>query len=136
MVAITSNSSVYSEVEGYKFVKKEDLKSIQFDFVLILAEELEYHKIMKEAMELGVDKTCIISFKALRFSNFNVERYINLQKNLPSIFSCNCWGGLTYNSLGLEFNSPLINMYESELDFIKLAKNPQKYMQEEFLFLY
>ena len=41
---------------------------------------------------------------------------LNLRKNPPSIFSKNCWGGLTYHSLDLEFTSPFINMFLRCLD--------------------
>lgn len=54
-----------------------------------------------------------------------------LKENTPTIFAPNCWGGITYHHLGLEFCSPLINMYEDHDDFIKFLTDPVHYMDQD-----
>ena len=53
----------------------------------------------------------------------------------PTIFSPNCWGGLTYHSLGLKFMSPLINMWEDHDDYLRLLSDPHYYMSLKPQFL-
>lgn len=48
--------------------------------------------------------------------------------NNVSIFANNCWGGLVYHRLGLQFRSPLINMFFHDEDYLKFLNNPQKYI--------
>ena len=47
---------------------------------------------------------------------------------IPTIFSCNCTGGVLYHDLGLPFNSPTINLYMSCADFIKFLENLDYYL--------
>lgn len=46
----------------------------------------------------------------------------------PTIFSCNCTGGVLYHDLGLPFNSPTINLYMSCADFINFLENLDYYL--------
>lgn len=64
-----------------------------------------------------------------------MDRLQYLKAHTPTIFSPNCWGGLTYHSLGLPFMSPLINMWESHEDYLKLISDPHYYMSLEPVFL-
>ena len=45
-----------------------------------------------------------------------------------TIFSTNCIGGIIYHNLKLRFLSPTINLWISPKDYIKLLKDPQKYL--------
>lgn len=60
----------------------------------------------------------------------NRERLINRQ---ISIFSSNCIGGVIYHELGLEFLSPFINLYIEPKEFLKILKEPKKYMEYELV---
>ena len=46
---------------------------------------------------------------------------------MPTIFSCNCTGGVMYHDLGVRFISPTINLYMSCEDFIKFCENFEYY---------
>lgn len=130
VIGITSNTSVYSEIRGYKYISKNNIKNTDFDIVIIMADGTTFSSIHSEILELGIKEEHILSYRILFHHNFNVDKCIQLKKNPPSIFSNNCWAGYTYHSLGLEFTSPLINMFESETDYLKLLKDPKKYMNE------
>lgn len=59
------------------------------------------------------------------------EKIRALKENTPTIFAPNCWGGLTYHHLGLEFCSPLINMHETHDDYLKFLEDPKYYLDQE-----
>lgn len=48
-----------------------------------------------------------------------------------SILSQNCIGGVLYHDMGLQFQSPTIDMYFSGEDFIRFAEEPEKYLAAE-----
>ncbi len=50
----------------------------------------------------------------------------NYQQHI-TLLSQNCIGGVLYHMLGLPFDSPTINMFIEDENFIKLAENPQHY---------
>ena len=58
------------------------------------------------------------------------EKLKELKAHTPTIFAPNCWGGITYNHLDLEFRSPLINMHENHVDYLKFLENPHYYMDQ------
>lgn len=132
IVGITGEKTIYAKVDNYSFVKKEELLNLEFDIIIVVNDD-EFLKIRKEITERGIDKSKVVHGKVFSLPNFNMKKYMSLLKNPLTIFSNNCWGGIVYNRLGLEFHSPLINMFESDGDFLKLLKNPQKYMQEELV---
>lgn len=59
------------------------------------------------------------------------NRLKELKENTPTIIAPNCWGGLTYHHLGLEFCSPFINMWEKHDDYLKLLSNLKYYLDLE-----
>lgn len=57
----------------------------------------------------------------------------NIHNKDFTIFASNCIGGLLYHDLGLQFNSPLINLYLDSEDFIKFCEDPKKYLAMDFV---
>ncbi len=53
-----------------------------------------------------------------------------LRQNRFTLISQNCLGGVIYKMLGLQDQSPTINMFIRGESFVKLASDPKKYMQE------
>lgn len=131
VVGVTSNISVYEEFYGYKYIKKCDINTTEYDYIVVIAEEKTYKEILTEAVSYGIARDVIFSYKVLSVPNFDIDRYMYLRKNTPSILIDNCWGGITYHRLDLEFKSPLINMFESTSDYLKLLKNLKQYMSYE-----
>lgn len=60
------------------------------------------------------------NIKALRNTNF-------------SILSSDCTGGVLSHDLGLQFNSPTINMYFCAKDYIKFIKDINRYLDMEMV---
>lgn len=131
VLGVTSNMPVYKEAYGYKYIRKNDIKSLEFDAIVVMTEEQTYRQIINEAFSLGITSEKIFNYRVLKMQGFDIDKYIKIRRNTPSIFSNNCWGGLTYHSLDLEFASPLINMFENNADYLKLLGNLKKYMAEE-----
>lgn len=65
---------------------------------------------------------------------FSLAKYQKLLKSKLSILSMNCFGGFISHTLGLPFNSPFINMYMLEDEFIKFLKCPNSYMEKKLVF--
>lgn len=131
VVGVTSNVRAYASYGGYSYVKKEDLNSLDFDVVIIMAEGKVSDSIRQEALAMGVPQECIWNYHVLMLRGFDVEKYLELRRNPPTIFAVNCWGGFTYHSVGLEFSSPLINLFMSQEDYLKLLNRPQYYMSRQ-----
>lgn len=70
---------------------------------------------------------------------FNRIRYMKKVKSsitikeVPTIISCNCTGGVMYHDLGLKFNSPTINLYMECEHFIKFCENLPYYLNCEMM---
>lgn len=48
-----------------------------------------------------------------------------------TVFCSNCLGGIIYNTLGMRFDSPTINMYIKPCDFIRFLKEYPVYLEAE-----
>lgn len=123
--AITGNRWK-NDIAGYTFISQEELSIIDYDIVIIMSDKK--HEIEMEAINLGFNVNQIVTYQMLHIPNVDISKYMELKKSNPTIFAMNCWGGITYHQLGLEFTSPFINMYLKEQDFIQFLNNPQYYM--------
>ncbi|MCW3795119.1 DUF1919 domain-containing protein [Paenibacillus sp. LS1] len=133
IVGITSNQSIYQKVDQFCFIPNHELGNIDFD-ILIIASRKFFKEIQKGAISLGIDNEKIVNIKIFSLPNFDINKYLEIKKSQISIFSNNCWGGLTYNQLGMENYSPFINMFENEMDYLKILSDPQKYLNYELEF--
>ncbi len=130
---ITSNENIYESIVGYKFIDKKMLVNhvSSFDRIVVMADGDVLKAIVREAIKIGFQDEIIIPYKVMGLIGFDFELYKELRKNTPTIFSCNCWGGITYNSLGLEFESPFINMFLEPKDYIRFLHKPRFYIEQE-----
>ncbi|MCH5339468.1 MAG: DUF1919 domain-containing protein [Acetatifactor sp.] len=127
IVGVTSNDqNITTSIDDYPFVKKEDINSLNFDYCIVAMANMSL--IIDEAASLGIEKSKLIPIRVLSIPNINFNEYIKLKNSSLTILSINCWAGLCYHSLGLEFLSPTINMCESENDFNKIMLNLDTYM--------
>ena len=62
------------------------------------------------------------------------RKKFNYSKNY-SILASNCIAGEIYHDLGLKFQSPTINIWLTDSDFLKLAQNPKYYFNKEMKFI-
>jgi len=54
-----------------------------------------------------------------------------LRTDKVTIVSQNCIGGVFYHDMGLQFQSPTVNIFFTASDFVKIASNPRKYLTKK-----
>ncbi|MCM1214437.1 MAG: DUF1919 domain-containing protein [Lachnospiraceae bacterium] len=128
ILGITTNDIYYEEIYGYQYIKKADINPQNINYVIALETDDKYTKIRNEIISCGFSDEAIIPIRPMTLDGFTVQKYNRLKISKPSIFSKNCWGSVTYNKLGLQFNSPTINMFFLDNDYIKFLGNPKYYL--------
>ncbi len=123
------------ELLGIPVLREEELTAAKPDVVVVVCEDGLFVPMQKMLAQALLPAEKIIPFSQLFYPEFSFPKYLELKNNVPTIFVDNCWGGFTYHRLGLEFQSPFINMYTSEEDFVKFSFTPEQYLKEELRFL-
>ncbi|WP_017810410.1 DUF1919 domain-containing protein [Clostridium saccharoperbutylacetonicum] len=138
VVLVSSYKESISYLDGKKIILPMEINEYEYDYLLIANKDYE-EEIRKNALNVGVDNKKVIGYNALSNDLFDFDKYIHILKSNISIVSDDCWGGSTYNSLSLPFNSPFINlfpiMYNSERgticdDYYKLLNNLEYYLSQ------
>ena len=134
IVGVTSKDKYYKSFYGYKFIDEELIRTAEFDYLIIMsATTSTVRAIEKEIRNFDIPESKIIPIKAMQLYGFDFDKYIRIKEDVPTIFAPNCWGGILYNSMGLEFNSPLINMFEEHKDYLKFLSNPKYYIEQKLI---
>lgn len=128
VIAVMSNDSFEGmQVDQYIFLSKEYALKQEYDYCLVALDDWE--NVKKEALELGIPEDKLIPIRVLSIPYFDFEKYIKIKESKPSILSRNCWAGLCYHYLGLEFLTPTINCFFSEEDFNRFAERLDYYLE-------
>jgi hypothetical protein len=93
--AITSNTTLVDSIAGIPFVAKKDINKDDYDIVIVMSEKYMMD-IISEAYGMGFAPEQVVSYRALDtliLRDSHLERYMELKKNVPTIFSLRCWGG-------------------------------------------
>ena len=90
-----------NQFEGYRVYNDTELNLIDYDYIIVMSEKY-FKDIQHNLITRKVDKKKIISYKVLLLPGVKFEHYIRLFQNCPTIISNNCWGGIVYNTLGME----------------------------------
>lgn len=129
VTAVTSNVEFLLNYGNIPFVNKECIRTDDYEIIIIMVYDKKLgNEIKTEILNIGFEEYQIIPYHVIGKLGFKFNTYQNLVKRTPSIFAPSCWGGITYNYLGLRFCSPLINMFESHTDYLKLLRKPEHYM--------
>lgn len=118
---------------GIPYYSIEEINTLQFDLVVVMSDD-KFLQIKDVALSFGIDKNDILSYRVFALPNFNIERYLNIKRNPPTIFANNCWGGVTYNHLALEFCSPFVNMAVLDEDYLRFLEDPKQYIGKALVF--
>lgn len=124
--AVTSNEKNISTVDGYRFVSKDKICNVEYDYCVAAVKD--FQSVLKEAPFLGIETQKCIPIKVFSIPFFDLAKYIKIKNDRISIISRNCWAGLCYNYLGLQLNSPFINMFFNDGDFNRLMKKFDYYL--------
>lgn len=143
VILVSSYKELISYLDGIKIILPEEIKSYEFDYIIIANKEFE-KEIRKTAIGLGIDNKRIIGYTPVCNNFFDFDRYIKILESNISIVSDDCWGGFVYNSLGLQFNSPFINLFVWRYltlngmvndDYYKLVNNIEYYLEKPLQFV-
>lgn len=127
IIGITDRKSLYTCLDGYPFIPVEDLNVHDIDYIIVSSEKY-FAAIRSEAMSLGFFEERIILARVFCLPGFRFEKYIELLQSNISIIANNCWGGHAYHTLGMKFNTPFINMFETDKDYLKLLSSLPYYL--------
>lgn len=130
IVAVTSNDTyIQSSIDGYRFVNKNNLKELDFDYVVVTTVDI--NSVMSEIGNIHIPLDKIIPAFIFAIPRFDLHKYIRIKNEKLSILSVNCFAAVCYHSLGLPFRSPIINMYLSDRDFNKFVKHINYYLSQD-----
>lgn len=130
IVGIATDVQMYRQIDGYPVIPLENLKSYDIDLLIVASDT--YQPICRwAASSKNVNARYIVPIKVFSLPGFELEKYLRIVDNTPTIISNNCWGGFTYNTLGLSFASPFVNMFIRDEGYLKLLSDMPGYMQEQ-----
>ena len=116
-----------SRIDGIEVIRVEELVSREYDYLIDMNRQ-ERAAVDRILDLLRVPRSKVILANLFQQAYFDLKRWIAVQESKVSIISDNCWGGITYHSLGLEFLSPFINLFLESEDYLRLLENFDYYM--------
>lgn len=134
IVGITDKNEYYEQPGGYQYVPPKDICKNKIEYIVVTTNKF-YQEIRKEAVALGFLESHILPIKVFQYPFFDFKKYVELIESKVTIIANNCWGGITYHLLGMEFNSPFINMYVKDDDYMRMLKNIKHYLSLSPVFL-
>ena len=128
VVAITSNHIPRAHfLDGYTIIPPEELNSVDYSYLIIMSDKY-FGDIRKYVLNMGVQPEKILNYKILDIPYFDFHKYVCLKESRISIISNNCWGGVIYNTLGMECLSPFKNLFLNDGSYICMLKNLDYYL--------
>lgn len=127
IIAVISNDKFIHSIDGFPFIKKEELCHVLYDYVIVTCD---FNSAKSEALNLGISQKKLLNVQIFRLPGFDFKEYIQLKESNISIVSNHCWGGFVSHTLGLRFNSPFVNLYMNEKEYVKLLMNFEHYMNQ------
>lgn len=128
---IINEEGLFSYVDGVPVFPAEYLLQGNYDYIVNLnvGANLQISKDILKLLQISNDK--IISGKVFTLPYFDLQKWHEVKISKVSIMANQCWGGYAYNTLGLEFLSPCINMWFENDGFYNMLSNLKEYMTYE-----
>lgn len=86
----------------------------------------------RNIMDRAVGKMKDVTVRFLRKQYYQRKRN-RLTNPAPTIIANNCFGSFIYHNLGLRFNSPTINLFFHDADFVMFVKDLRGYLNAELV---
>lgn len=134
IVGVTSNDHLLKRVDGYPYISKKEVPSIEFDYIVLCVETKNRDEAEEEVKSMKVPLSKIIRSYLLDRPGFTFLKYFSLKESNLSIVSSSCWGRSTYARYRLEFLSPFINIGICDKDYLGIMKNFRKNVQADLVF--
>lgn len=113
---------------------KDKIAELEYDIVIVGGVNVSMPAVLKDAKQLGLDEDKIVLDRTVCVPGFTLEKYRRLRQSKLTILAQQCSGGYFYNTFGLPFLSPTINMGMTSESFSKLIHDPMNYMNKELRF--
>lgn len=123
---ISSYDEHIKSIDGIDVIKPEDIKNFNYEFIIVASSFFE--EIVKTARGGGINREKLIDAKVFELNGFDFDRYVSIINKNISIVSDDCWGGVLYHSLGLEFKTPFINFGVDHDGYVELVNNLKYYL--------
>ena len=127
IVGINANEEYYENMFNINYYTYSEIVNLKYDYIILVCNK-EYYNEYKDYLLNINNNAKIINYKVFSIPNFDIDKYLDIYNDTPTIFTKNCAAGVIYNTLGLEFKSPIINLWLSDEDFLKFIKKPKKYL--------
>lgn len=115
-------------LDGYRIFEIKEIQKVEYDYIIVLSDNY-YEEIVKTAVnEFGIERKKVINYKILHIPNINMNQYFKLYESELTILSNNCWGGIAYNTLGMECLSPFKNLFINDYDYLIILSNLKYYI--------
>lgn len=129
IVAIVDKNKWQRKLDGYPVIFPKEVLEYEYDFIVVSSSKY-YLEIIDEAVSVGVKRECLIHGRILHIPCFDFADYVALRRNPVSIISDDCWGGRVYHYLDLRMDSPFINLYILNDDFLRLICDFSYYIKQ------
>lgn len=107
-----------------------ELQEIECDYLIDMNPDGVGSEICKTILyRLNKTKRDVVPIHTLMQPCFDFDRWVKVKESNVSIIASHCWGGFLYNTLGLEFLSPFINLFIGADDFVTLLGDLRRYME-------
>lgn len=126
---VTDDVKYYEYFDEYPVCDKKELATMKLDVVLVTSVNFHFDTAKEEILSINANVK-VINARVLNIPLFDFNKYYSLHMKNVSIISNNCWGGLTYHSLYMEFLSPFINLTVKPYDYLKMLKDFKGYMRK------
>lgn len=129
IVAVVDKDNWQKNVDGYNMISVKEICYYEFDYIIVTSSKY-YNDIVNEAIQLQIALDLLIPIRVFQIPCFDFGEYAQLKRNPISIISDDCWGGRVYNYLGLRYDSPFINFWVYNNDFVKMVSDLKCYMDK------
>jgi len=134
LLAISPTEGFYRTIYGYPAIPHHEIRALDPDLVITAMPQQMLPSVYHAAKEVGIERRQMLRGDVFTLPDFDLREYMSLREQPISILSDNCFAGLLYHHLDLPFTTPTINMWFPAMDFVKLASDPHRYMQEDMVF--
>ena len=125
---ILNEANLFRRIDGIEVISIDKIRSMDYDYLIDMNQNARANvsRIM-ELLKIPMDK--VVPVRVFGQPFFDFARWVQVKASEISILSSHCWGGFAYNTLGLKFRTPLVNMFFDNEDFFRLLENVEGYMQ-------
>lgn len=128
IIAIVFNeSNLFKKIDDIEVCEIESLLYLEYDYIIDMNANAQ-DKVFRIMELLRIPMSKVIPARVFGQPFFDLNRWVEVKAQNVSIISSHCWGGVVYNTLGLPFKSPTINMFFPIDDFLRMAKDIKSYM--------